>query len=191
MLEIAKTSPKRRLEAGFTLVELLIALLLAGVLASLAVPSYRSFAINQQLSAASSDFLVSILQARSEAIRQGKIVAVLPNDGASWTSGWYVSVVNNNCVPTGAASGKTQAVGEFVSLNTAQSTASFVHAAPSFTYAATGFPYTSCASPYYSGSMNGTLAFRTVETARERRIIVSKSGRARICDPAKETCTAD
>lgn len=191
MLEISSFPLKGRSQSGFTLVELMITLLLVGVLATLGVPSYRSFVINQQLSAASTDFLVSLLQARSEAVRQGKIVSIFPNNGSSWASGWYLSVVNNNCVATGAAFGINQTPGDFVSINTTASNNAFGHTTPSFSFAATGFPYTSCPSPYYAGAMNGVLAFKADETARERRIIVSKSGRARICDPGKETCTAD
>jgi type IV fimbrial biogenesis protein FimT len=179
-----------RLSRGFTLIELMVTLTLIGVLAGLAVPSYRTFLINQQLSSASTDFLVSMLQARAEALRLGKNVAVLPTTGTSWSNGWYLSVVDNNCALTGSTFGQSAVPGSFISINTGSSTNSFASASPSFTYAPSGFPYTSCASPYFSGSMNGTLAFFVSATGRERRVIVSNSGRARICDPDRETCTA-
>lgn len=176
---------------GFSLIELMIVLALVGILASLAVPTYRTFLINQQLSSAASDFLSSMLQARSEALRLGRPVSILPTDGSSWTSGWYLIQVDNTCASTGTAFAKQDAVGSFVSVKTSTTNKSFVASSPSFTYSAAGFPVTSCSSPYYSGSMNGRLVFQTLDTGRERQIIVSTSGRARICDPSRETCTAD
>jgi type IV fimbrial biogenesis protein FimT len=162
---------------------------MVGIVASLAVPSFRTFLINQQLASVGSNFLGAMVQARSEAIKQGKIVAVLPSNGTDWTSGWYLSVVNNSCAPTGSAFAKSDVAGEFVTVKSSGTTNSFAATNPSFAYNPVGFPYISCASPYYSGAMNGTLIFETLETAREKRIIVSNSGRARLCDPKTDTAS--
>jgi type IV fimbrial biogenesis protein FimT len=179
------------LASGFTLIELLITLALAVVLASLAIPSYRSFLTNQQLSTASSNFLSSLLQARSEAMRLGKPVSLLPKDGTSWASGWYLTVANTSCAVSGNAFGTIDPLPGRVTINPTGTTASLAHTSPSYTYAATGFPLANCASPYYTGDMNASIRFIAAETGRERMVMASKTGRVRICDPSKETCTAD
>jgi len=183
---------------GFTLIELMVVLALVAILASLATPSYRSFMVNQQLTSASSDFLASMLQARSEAMRRGLPVSILPTNGTSWDSGWYLTVANNSCAPTGTTFGNREALTSMVTIKTSTNAVStgvtnksFVSTNPSFTYSPVGFPVTSCASPYYSGAMNGRMVFQATETSREKQIVVSNSGRARICDPQRETCTAD
>jgi type IV fimbrial biogenesis protein FimT len=183
----------RRAMRGFTLIELMVVIALVAILASMAVPSYRSFLINQQLSSASSDFLVSMMQARSEALRLGQTVALVPADGANWSSGWYLSTMNNSCSMTGTAFGRRDAISEMVTIQTATSTNSFVFATPSFTYSPAGFPFLcpSSSSYYNSGTMNGRLVFQATETGRAKQVIVSLAGRARICDPSRETCTAD
>ena len=184
LVKLKQTSFSTERVSGFTLMEILITLAMLTILASLAVPSYKRFIINQQLSAASSDFLSALLQARSEAIKQGKLVAVLPSNGTDWTSGWYLNVVNNSCAETGIIFARSEATGAFVSVKSSASTNSFAATNPSFVYNPVGFPHISC-----SGAANGTLTFEAVEPAREKRIIVSNSGRARICDPKTDTAS--
>lgn len=178
---------------GFSLIELLVTLALVAILAALAAPSYRSFMINQQLSSAGSDFLSALLQARSEAIRLGKPVGIMPQQSSTnWMNGWMVTEVDpNTCAPAGNPLVKSDVPSAMVTLNSTGTTNAFAHSTPGYVYAPSGFPRTTCPSPYYSGAMNGMLRLIATETGRERVIIVSNSGRARLCDPSRETCTAD
>ncbi len=57
-------------ERGFTLVELLIALAVAVVLITAAVPSYRQLTISNRLTTAANDVIASINSARMEAIKR-------------------------------------------------------------------------------------------------------------------------
>lgn len=189
-----------RLEAGFTLIELLVTLAMVVVLASVAVPSYRAFIVNQQVTAASGDFMVSLLQARSEAVRLGKNVAMAPANGANWTSGWNI-FQDNDCSGTYGPANRavntlvvsSPAMGESVSVatGTGKTSASFALAAPYFAFAPSGFlsPY-SCA--YATSLGNGKLWLTVAETGRSRVVIVANTGRARVCAPsATDDCTGN
>ena len=96
----------RRFRAGFTLIELVIAIVIIGILAGMAAPSFRSFLRSSQLSAAANDLLADITFARSEALKRqggsiagqvGQVVVCVSSTGTgctnapdTWSSGWIV-----------------------------------------------------------------------------------------------------
>lgn len=79
---------------GFTLIELMIVVVLTGIMASLALPSFRSFVASQRVKTAASDFAMAAVFARSEAIKRNADVTLMPaSAGATgWKDGWTVAV---------------------------------------------------------------------------------------------------
>jgi type IV fimbrial biogenesis protein FimT len=77
-----ETMTTKRKNAGFTLVELMVVIALIAITAAVAVPGFRGLIeANRQTSAANS--VIGILNfARSEAVRRGEPVQVLPVGGA-------------------------------------------------------------------------------------------------------------
>jgi len=68
--------------SGFTLIELMTALLVLAILVAIAVPSYRSVIKNGNIVASSGE-IVSVLQfARTEAVRRGKSVRLVATSGS-------------------------------------------------------------------------------------------------------------
>ena len=61
---------------GFTLLELLIAIVVAGILASIAVPSFSDFLARQQLRSDVNEVISTLSLARSEAIRQRQTIEI-------------------------------------------------------------------------------------------------------------------
>jgi type IV fimbrial biogenesis protein FimT len=88
---------------GFTLVELLMVLCVAGVLLTFAVPSFSRIMSSSKLTAASNALLSSMYLARSEAIkRNGRVALCKSVDGSTctaaggWEQGWIVFRDTNN-----------------------------------------------------------------------------------------------
>lgn len=87
-----------RLQAGFNMLELLIAIGILGVITAIAVPSFQSISINSSLSTETNDLVSSLRHARSEAAKQGQNVTVCSANGdytacsgdADWTTGWLI-----------------------------------------------------------------------------------------------------
>jgi type IV fimbrial biogenesis protein FimT len=84
---------------GFTLIELLTALSVLAILVALAVPSYREFTRNTQLTTAHNDLVTAFSLARSEAIKRSARVEVCASangtacsNDTDWATGWLVQV---------------------------------------------------------------------------------------------------
>lgn len=83
-----------RASRGFTFIELLIVIAIAGILSALAAPSFSSFLKREKISAVSDEFVSAIHVVRSAAIRSGvPVILCASGDGSScggqWSDGWF------------------------------------------------------------------------------------------------------
>jgi type IV fimbrial biogenesis protein FimT len=101
-LGMARGSSPCAAAGGWTLVELMIALALAAIMVTLAVPGYHDWIATYQLASHAEHLANSLALARSEAIKRGHRVNLCPApggvrcaDGANWDAGWLVYVDAN------------------------------------------------------------------------------------------------
>lgn len=73
--------------AGFTLVELMITVAVLTTVVGLAAPSFNETIRNHQVRSTANDFYTLIRYARSEAIRSGNPVQVVPLENEDWSKG--------------------------------------------------------------------------------------------------------
>lgn len=92
-------------QAGVTLIELMTALGILGILAAIAVPSFREYTRNARVQAASNDLFTSLSLARSESLRRGQPVAVCSStdgeicaDSDDWATG-FILFNDNGATP--------------------------------------------------------------------------------------------
>jgi type IV fimbrial biogenesis protein FimT len=85
---------------GFTAIELMIVLTIVGILAVLAVPSFRDLIVRMRIKNAASDLHTSLWFARSEAIKRNAAMVVRPVNAADWSQGWSVTVQAGGAVLT-------------------------------------------------------------------------------------------
>jgi len=88
-----------RRQAGFTMVEMMMVVLIIAILSAFAVPSMKSMIRTQQVKSTSFDIFASLMLARSEAIKRNANVTMTPLAGG-WTAGWTVMDANNNLLRT-------------------------------------------------------------------------------------------
>lgn len=168
---------------GVSLVELLVVLALAGILAGAAAPAFGDLLRRQRLRTATSDLLAAIDLTRAQAIARGAKVLMAPLEpaGMDWRLGWAVFVDQNGNRRPDAGEPliyRHEALADGISISAKFSSA----AAPTYlAYNAAGRP---CAAGNSLAARWGTLSLEQGEETRN--IKINMLGRVRVCDPAKD-----
>ncbi len=77
-------------QKGFTLVELMITLAVAFIIAAVAAPSFKNIVLSQRVKTASFDVNAALTFTRSEAVKRNASVTMEATDDA-WENGWSIS----------------------------------------------------------------------------------------------------
>lgn len=159
--------------AGFSLLELLITLSVAGILVALAAPSFQGILLDSQRTVAVNSFVHSIHLARVTAATQGRTVSICrstdgdscSNSTANWQHGWIVFVNNDRDEPPMRDSNEP-----ILSVQAAWRDGTVTSNRRSYSF-----------RPYQHAVVNGSLVFcdRRGPT-QARAIIINIAGRPRI-----------
>lgn len=92
-------------QLGITLIEMLITMIVVGILAGIAFPSYQNLVQSYRARDLSTAFTSSLALARTEAVKRGEPVTICAagdanftscGNNTNWTDGWIVFVDPNN-----------------------------------------------------------------------------------------------
>lgn len=108
----------KRTQSGLTLLELMVAVAVAGIVLTIAVPSFRALIQNNRAVSQANHFVSAINLARSEAVKRSRNAQVCVDtnpatnacEGADWQAGWRVWVDDDRDGVVDA--GETLLVGE-------------------------------------------------------------------------------
>jgi type IV fimbrial biogenesis protein FimT len=165
---------------GFTLLELMVALAIAGILCAVGVPGLGMWMAEQQVQDRAEALLHALDHARSEAIKRGDRVDVCPGNGncaagaMPWEGGWMLVPDADRGHPT-AAIARERAAAPGITVRGNRPVADYVS-------------YTSAG---HARRFDGALQMGTFTVCRTgqraRKVILANSGRARI-ERSTDTC---
>lgn len=181
------TAARRR--SGATLLELLVVLAIAAVIAGMAMPNLRDLVRAQQIKAASHDLFGAIGAARMQAVARGRKVTMAPADAsAGWRGGWVVFIDQDGDRRPGALEEVIMRHGPLAAGIAIGTSFSSQRGAPYLAYNSMG---RGCSDTSSQAARWGTLSL--AHGGQIRRIKINMLGRARMCDPARDgaSCAGD
>lgn len=161
----------KSLQRGFTLIELVIAIVLVAVLVSLAVPSFKIMLANAQIRTATQALYDGLQLARVEAIRRNDRVVFAKGTGSDWT----VTVEGGAVVQTRSSSEGTR-----------QATVAVTPAgATQVTFDSLGrvVANTDASATITRLDVDVPTSLISAADSKEQRVTITTGGAVRTCDP--------
>ena len=157
-----------RSRAGFTVVELMVALAVAAILGTMGASGYGAIVGRTRVAGDANDLLSAIQLTRSEAAKRGRRVTLLPVRG-DWAAGWtaFVDLDGNRQVDAGEPVLAVHAPLHRTTRVTANTTPGYI------AFAGNGTP-----QQYSGGFLAATITLCDAGTARS--IVLAKTGRTRV-----------
>lgn len=166
-------------QAGFTLLELIIALAISAILLGLALPSFRSLMGDSKMTSTSNALVFALQTARSEAIKRSMPVALCASatplaadatcGGSGYGNGWVVYADENS---NGSLDGD-----EFVVLQVDSPGPGFTFTPQASVAAQVWFNDVGSSSNPAGIPLSGNILISYGDGEEQRRVIVSANGR--------------
>jgi len=179
---------------GFTAIELIVAMAIAAVLLTVAVPSFVNMRRNSELISSANALVAAINATRGAAMKHGAYAYAVPADGGNWSSGVTVFIDKNMDQSfTPGIDEIMLALPAFPACLTITGNGTAAGPAPYIAYDGSG----------YAKAKNGGFGALTLNltrndvsasqaSAQTRRIVIANTGRLRSCRPDQDaSCIAN
>lgn len=172
---------KKNPQHGFTLIELIVAMAVFGILVMIAVPSYTSMMDSIRVKRAADAISAFVVNAKSEAIKRNRTVTVVfqtSNSHATWCAGMATI---SDCDCTGADATKLCRLDGVDRVLTGDASYRNILLTNSLGSSADGADFSF--SPNRGNVDAGSVQVQS-KNGLQVRVVVSTTGRARLCSPS-------